>query len=172
VWDTPRVIGCAENFPQQIALPRGCLDAASQLLRGNGIALNLLDERMPGTTLLVNFPGTLRLDQEAAVSAMLHHETGVLSAPTAFGKTVLADSRIARRAINTLVLVHRVELLKQWRGQMSAKQRDALIAQLNALPPQAARVLLSTGKLVGEGFDHAPLDTLVLAMPVSWKGTL
>ncbi len=33
-------------------------------------------------------------------------------------------------------------------------------------------MLLSTGKLVGEGFDHAPLDTLVLAMPISWKGTL
>jgi hypothetical protein len=38
--------------------------------------------------------------------------------------------------------------------------------------PDAPRVLLATGKLVGEGFDHPPLDTLVLAMPVSWKGTL
>jgi hypothetical protein len=34
------------------------------------------------------------------------------------------------------------------------------------------RAILATGKLVGEGFDHPPLDTLVLAMPVSWKGTL
>ena len=38
--------------------------------------------------------------------------------------------------------------------------------------PDAPRILLATGKLVGEGFDHPPLDTLVLAMPVSWKGTL
>ena len=38
--------------------------------------------------------------------------------------------------------------------------------------PDAPRVLVSTGKLVGEGFDHPPLDTLVLAMPISWKGTL
>jgi superfamily II DNA or RNA helicase len=51
-------------------------------------------------------------------------------------------------------------------------QRSALVADLDALPPDAPRVLLSTGKLVGEGFDHPPLDTLVLAMPVSWKGTL
>ena len=55
---------------------------------------------------------------------------------------------------------------------MSRKQRAALVADLDALPPDAPRVLLSTGKLVGEGFDHPPLDTLVLAMPVSWKGTL
>ena len=57
-------------------------------------------------------------------------------------------------------------------GRMSRKQRAGLVADLDALPPDAPRVLLSTGKLVGEGFDHPPLDTLVLAMPVSWKGTL
>jgi len=57
-------------------------------------------------------------------------------------------------------------------GRMSTKQRRALVADLDALPPDAPRVLLSTGKLVGEGFDHPPLDTLVLTMPVSWKGTL
>ena len=55
---------------------------------------------------------------------------------------------------------------------MSSKQRTAVVASLDAQPANAPRVLLSTGKLVGEGFDHPPLDTLVLAMPVSWKGTL
>ena len=57
-------------------------------------------------------------------------------------------------------------------GRMSRKQRGALITALDDLPPDAPRVLMATGKLVGEGFDHPPLDTLVLAMPVSWKGTL
>ena len=57
-------------------------------------------------------------------------------------------------------------------ARVSKKQRATLIAELNALPPDAPRVLLATGKLVGEGFEHPPLDTLVLAMPVSWKGTL
>jgi superfamily II DNA or RNA helicase len=57
-------------------------------------------------------------------------------------------------------------------GRMSSKQRAALVADLDRLPSDAPRVLLSTGKLVGEGFDHPPLNTLVLAMPVSWKGTL
>ena len=57
-------------------------------------------------------------------------------------------------------------------GRMSRKQRAMLIAELDALPPDSPRILLATGKLVGEGFDHPPLDTMVLAMPVSWRGTL
>ena len=57
-------------------------------------------------------------------------------------------------------------------GRMSKRQRSALVAELDALPPDAPRILLATGKLVGEGFDHPPLDTLILAMPVSWRGTL
>ncbi len=57
-------------------------------------------------------------------------------------------------------------------GRMCRKRRATLIAELDALPPDAPRILLATGKLVGEGFDHPPLDTLVLAMPISWKGTL
>ncbi len=365
VWDKPRIIGCAENFPQHIALPRGCFDAARDLLVDNGIRLDLRDERYAGTPIAVGFSGTLRPDQEAAVAAMLGHDAGVLCAPTAFGKTVTAAAIIARRGVNTLILVHRTELLKQWQvrlaafldagkdvigvigggenkptgqidiavmqslsrqgevdplvesygqvivdechhvgaasfdailrrakakhvvgltatpirrdgqqpiifmqcglirhksaqpldaprdlavtpqfiespislppeagiqdvfrhlaqdaartaaiasaitdafrqgrkvlvltertehieaihaaladqvpepfvlhGRMSKKQRAALIAALDALSPDAPRVLLATGKLVGEGFDHPPLDTLVLAMPVSWKGTL
>jgi superfamily II DNA or RNA helicase len=365
VWDKPRVIGCAENYPLHIALPRGCLDAAQRLLQENGIRCDLKDERFAGEPLDVNFIGTLRPDQEIAVAAMLQHDAGVMCAPTAFGKTVIAAAMIAQRGVNTLVLVHRTELLKQWQarlhtflgagtnivgtigggkakpsgvidiavmqslsrgsdvsalvenyghvivdechhigaasfdailkrvkakyvlgltatpirrdgqqpiifmqcgpirhtaakpanaphdlevipqrrnaqinlaqdariqdvfhhiandddrttaiaaeiesafkqgrkvlvltertehlnaiesalknniaslfvlhGRLSKKQRSALITSLDALPPDAPRVLLATGKLVGEGFDHPPLDTLILAMPVSWKGTL
>jgi superfamily II DNA or RNA helicase len=365
VWDEPRVIGCAENYPNHIALPRGCLDAALELLRDNAIRSKLVDECYAGSPLDVAFVGTLRPDQEIAVTAMLRHDAGVLCAPTAFGKTVTAAAMIACRGVNALVLVHRTELLKQWKerlqsfmhvgkgmvgtigggktkstgkidiavmqslsrqgevnslvenyghvivdechhvgaasfnaimkrakakyvlgltatpirrdgqqpiifmqcgptrhtaaepagaphdlavtphtwhspmnlpqdagiqdvfqrlaidhartdaiaaeveiaygqgrkllvltertehldaiqtaldgrvpslfvlhGRISKKRRATLIAELNALPPDAPRVLLATGKLVGEGFDHPPLDTLVLAMPVSWKGTL
>ncbi|WP_420896309.1 DEAD/DEAH box helicase [Azotobacter chroococcum] len=49
---------------------------------------------------------------------MLHHDTGVLCAPTAFGKTVTAAALIARRGVDTLVLVHRTELLKQWQERL------------------------------------------------------
>ena len=365
VWDKPRVIGCAENYPNHIALPRGCLDAAKKLLRENGVGCELRDKRFGGEPLDVAFAGTLRPDQEASVEAVLRHDSGVLCAPTAFGKTVIAAALIARRGVNVLVLLHRTELLKQWQerlqsflgvgkgivgtigdgkakptgkidigvmqslsrqgdvnglvenyghvivdechhigavsfdailrrvrakyvlgltatpirrdgqqpiifmqcgpirhtaakpasaphdlevvprllhkkielpqeagiqevfrhlandperttaiavavedvfkqrrkvlvltertehldaiaatlngkalhiftlhGRMSKKQRATRIAELDALPPDAPRVLLATGRLVGEGFDHPPLDTLILAMPISWKGTL
>jgi hypothetical protein len=105
VWDKPRVIGCGENYPQHIALPRGCLDAAQELLRDNGIRCELRDERVPGEPIDVHFAGTLRSDQEAAVAAMLRHDAGVLCAPTAFGKTIVAAAMIARHGVNTLVLV-------------------------------------------------------------------
>jgi superfamily II DNA or RNA helicase len=120
VWDKPRIIGCAENFPQHIALPRGCFDAACDLLADNGIRLDLRDERHAGTPIAIGFSGTLRPDQEAAVAAMLEHDAGVLCAPTAFGKTVTAAAIIARRGVNTLVLVHRTELLKQWQVRLAA----------------------------------------------------
>jgi len=118
VWDKPRVIGNAENYPQHIALPRGCLDAAMDLLRNNDIACDLHDERFGGEAINASFAGTLRLDQEAAVTGMVIHDTGVLCAPTAFGKTVTAAAIIARRGVNTLVLVHRTELLKQWQERL------------------------------------------------------
>jgi superfamily II DNA or RNA helicase len=120
VWDKPRVIGCAENFPQHIALPRGCMDDALSLLRENGIACDLKDERVHGQPLEVSFAGALRRDQEAAVAGMLLHDAGVLCAPTAFGKTVSAAAMIARRGVNILVLVHRTELLKQWQERLQA----------------------------------------------------
>ena len=57
-------------------------------------------------------------------------------------------------------------------GRLSKKQRAAVFAELEGLEDSAPRILLATGRLIGEGFDHPPLDTLVLAMPISWKGTL
>jgi superfamily II DNA or RNA helicase len=68
-------------------------------------------------------------------------------------------------------LTDRLQPLFTLHGRMSRKERSALVSELHALPPDVSRVLLSTGKLVGEGFDHSPLDTLVLAMPISWKGS-
>ena len=120
VWNKPRIIGCAQNFPKHIALPRGCLDAALELLEESGITAEFQDERFAGDPIDVSFLGTLRSDQEVAVSSMLSHDVGILCAPTAFGKTVTAAALIAKRSVNTLVLVHRTELLRQWQERLHA----------------------------------------------------
>lgn len=120
IWNKPRIIGCAENYSQHIGLPRGCLDAVLDLLGQYDIRPKIQDERLSGHKLNARFNGTLRKDQKAAVREILRHETGVLCAPTAFGKTVTAAALIARRKVSTLILVHRTELLYQWRERLDS----------------------------------------------------
>lgn len=118
-YDKPRIIQCAEEFSRHIALPRGCFNDVEQILRKLKIEVVLRDERCHGSQLDVSFRGTLRSEQQAAADAMLAHDTGVLAATTAFGKTVLAAWLIAERRVNTLVLVHRQQLLEQWIERLS-----------------------------------------------------
>ncbi|HEX4794837.1 MAG TPA: DEAD/DEAH box helicase family protein [Humisphaera sp.] len=119
-YDKPRVVACAEDHPQHIGLPRGCLDDLLALLGDLKIKSTIRDERNAGQPLSVAFQGELRPEQVAAAEAMLAHDIGVLSATTAFGKTVVAAWLIAKRGVNTLVLVHRRQLQEQWVDRLSA----------------------------------------------------
>ena len=110
----PRIIGCAEEHPQHIGLPRGCLEDVREVLIDLNIRPVIRDERFGGYPLQATFRGELRTEQRFAAEAMLKHDTGVLAATTAFGKTVVAAWLIAQRGVNTLVLVHRRQLLDQW----------------------------------------------------------
>ncbi|MGE0191716.1 MAG: DEAD/DEAH box helicase family protein [Planctomycetota bacterium] len=116
---TPRVIGCAEESPLHIGLPRGCTESLGSLLAEHGVELRVSDERTEGAPLDVTFEGTLTALQQRAVAALLPHDHGVVVAPPGAGKTVLGIHLIARRARNTLVLVHRKPLLDQWRAQLA-----------------------------------------------------
>ena len=114
----PRIISCAELHPNHVGLPRGCLDEALDMLRGHGIDPIQMDERQSGETLDLSFVGALHDVQSAAVAALEPHDYGVLAATTAFGKTVVAAKMIASRGCNTLVLVHRRQLVEQWRERL------------------------------------------------------
>ena len=116
----PRIVACAELLSHHIALPRGCLAEMEQLLDGLGIDCRVRDERNPGHPLDTAFLGELTLEQKAAAEALLAHETGVLAAATGFGKTVVAASMIAARKVNTLILVHRNQLMDQWIARLAA----------------------------------------------------
>ncbi len=112
----PRIISCAELHARHVGLPRGCLDEAVALIRGEGAEVEVDDLRVIGNPLpsRVRFQGTLYGPQVKAFDALLPHDHGVLAATTAFGKTVVAAALIAHRGRNALVLVHRRELLTQW----------------------------------------------------------
>ena len=118
-YDKPRVVACAEDHAHHIGLPRGCFDDVRQTLTYLGVRPAVRDERHNGSRLDVSFRGELRREQKAAADAMLRHETGILAATTAFGKTVVAAWLVAQRGVNTLVLVHRRQLLDQWIERLS-----------------------------------------------------
>jgi superfamily II DNA or RNA helicase len=119
-WDKPRVISCSEEFAQHLALPRGCLQEVNALLKEHGIRVLTRDERYAGKSIEVKFQGNLRDDQAEAIRQTLRHDEGVLCAPTAFGQTVVGAKLIAERGLNTLILVHREQLLEQWRARLAA----------------------------------------------------
>jgi superfamily II DNA or RNA helicase/very-short-patch-repair endonuclease len=102
-----------------VGLPRGCVDELRDALSNLGVRTTIRDQRRAGRPIDVTFQGELRVEQQAAAKAMLSHDTGVLAATTAFGKTVIAAWLIAQRGVNTLVLVHRRQLLDQWIERLS-----------------------------------------------------
>jgi superfamily II DNA or RNA helicase len=120
VYQTPRVIDCATYDGGYLSLPRGCLHDLTQLTGSLGIVLTVTDERCAGEPLDLTFRGELTADQSRAVDALATHEFGVLEAPPGSGKTVMAAALIAMRGCSTLVLVHRQQLVAQWRARLAA----------------------------------------------------
>ena len=119
-FDKPRIVHCCEDFPKHIGLPIGCLEDIIELFNSLGIKIKIIDERFEGNRINAEFIGTLRPEQQVAVDTLLKDDTGVLSASTAFGKTVIAAYLIAIRSVNTLILVHLKELLYQWIARLNA----------------------------------------------------
>jgi superfamily II DNA or RNA helicase len=113
-WNKPRILCCYEYFPEYIALPVGCLDGLKEILSHYHIKSEIKDKQNHGIPAAFEFHGELREDQQEAIKHILPHAAGIFSASTAFGKTIAALWIMARRKINTLILVHRKQLLDQW----------------------------------------------------------
>lgn len=118
-FSTPRIITCFDITDNYLAMPRGCEDAILSFLQNNGANYTVADETHHGTPIAVSFQGKEREEQLMAIQAMLAHRIGVLHATTAFGKTVAAAAIIARKKINTLILVHSKALLNQWHNRLT-----------------------------------------------------
>ena len=117
-FNKPRVIACGEDLANHVALPRGCLTEVLALLGAHQVKAEVRDERFGGTAIEAEFRGQLRTSQREAVSTLNGCDEGILSAPPAFGKTAVAAWLIAERKVSTLVLVHRQQLLDQWRERL------------------------------------------------------
>ena len=95
-------------------MPRGCAEKLTAQLDSVGISYTVSDERQTGREIKVDFKGTLYSRQADAAAKILEHDIGVLCAATAFGKTAVGAYLIAQRKVNTLVLVHNSEIMKNW----------------------------------------------------------
>jgi superfamily II DNA or RNA helicase len=119
-YGKPRVISCSEIFPEHLGLPRGCMEEVIRVFKSHHINVEVHDERTAGRQIDVSFQGELRPEQQDAVEQVLVYDQGILCAPTAFGKTVVGACLIAKRAVNALILVHRRQLMDQWRERLAA----------------------------------------------------
>lgn len=120
----PRFINCSENFPEVISIPTGLLNKVIEIFNDEKIKYTLADQRNLGIPLDCSFIGKLREKQEEAFTEILKHDMSILCASTGFGKTILAIKLITERKVNTLILVHRKELLVQWKEKISIYTRE------------------------------------------------
>ena len=118
-FNKPRIISCADETEEYLCLPRGSAADIEKICNESAIDLKWMDKRNYGRTIDVQFNGQLREEQQVAANQLLKYEDGVLAATTAFGKTVLAAYLIGERKVNTLVLVHRQQLLTQWQDKLT-----------------------------------------------------
>lgn len=114
IFGKPRIICCAEILTNHIALPRGCLDSCIELLKSLDIKIHIDDKRNFGINISPIFLGQLTEEQQKAACELLKYDTGILSATTGFGKTVIGAFVTAARKTNTLIIVHRKQLMEQW----------------------------------------------------------
>lgn len=102
-----------------IQVPRGLKERIIEECNKAGIVVDISDQKETGRPIKVSFNGDLRVQQELAAEKLLTYSDGVLSAATAFGKTVVCSYLIAERKVNTLILLQSKDLLNQWVDELN-----------------------------------------------------
>ena len=113
-YNESRFIYLGADEGNYIVLPRGLKEELLKRFDQTGVRYHIEDRRFSDREIKVSFKGELRESQVPAAETMLENETGILHAATAFGKTVVCCDMIARRGVNTLILVDRANLMNQW----------------------------------------------------------
>ena len=110
----PYYVYCGRDIGNWIRLPRGCFEKITELMELGKIPCEVKDERAHGKKIHVTFRGTLRDNQNRALQSLKDVSAGIISAATAFGKTVVGSALIAERQVSTLVVVNRSEIMDGW----------------------------------------------------------
>jgi superfamily II DNA or RNA helicase len=118
-YTNSRYIYLGEDDGDYICIPRGLLEQLTEKLKAAGILFMITDKRCNGTAIKVEFTGELRVSQKKAIDALMKYDNGILSAATAFGKTVACGNLITKRRVNTLILLESSSLIEQWEKSLS-----------------------------------------------------
>lgn len=129
-FQNTRYIYLGEDVNGYIKIPRGLLEALSLYCKESGIEYEVEDKRAIGSAIDVTFNGALKESQDKAVYELSKYDTGILSAATAFGKTVVCCDMIAKRKINTLILLQSSALIEQWENALNK------FLSINEEPPE------------------------------------
>ncbi len=118
VYNIPMVIDCSKEDDKYLKLPRGTYEYLCDLCNSKNVLINLKDKRNLGNVIDVKFKGTLRDDQVTALNKLMEYDTGILYAPTGFGKTVISCKMIAEKKVNTLIITEKLQILRQWKDRI------------------------------------------------------
>lgn len=115
----PRIIDCTKINDNMLILPRGLIEKVEEVFFKFKITLKIINNQFVGESINAKFYGQLTTQQADAVTSMVKYDNGIIAADTGFGKTVTAAALISRNKTNTLIIVHRTQLVEQWKERLS-----------------------------------------------------
>ncbi len=117
-FNNARYIYLGKDENEYIKIPRGLLENVIRECQKAEINYEIQDNRCAGAKIKVTFNGQLKTIQMQAVKALLQHDTGILNAATAFGKTVVCCNIIAAKKVNALILLQSSAIMEQWKNAL------------------------------------------------------